>query len=370
MTARRKILIIALLLLPVLLAALFSIIETEKQFIGQIYKERSTEASLATHILKTKFDHVNDIGLSLATQPALWAGINAKKWDTAIAVMKKIPADLHYITNLFLTDSNGRVLAETPLSSSSARSTFPGFTWHRNVSSTYFSEVYKIPQAPQVVFMALSIPLYNSRHQLTCFLILQVNVEALLEWSTDISIGKSGYVYIVDQTGHVAFSPGLPVSDSLIDYSSVPSVQRALLGEKNVAILYNPIAKENRLSAYEQLPGAGWAVIVQEEAGAALPIYHELRFIFLFYSLMIFLAAFAAWLILKEITLRKKKETDLRTYTDLVENTQVLIRNMNNEIIFWNRGMETLYGWTKKRSHWQNHPPVFFNGISAAISCY
>ncbi|MDR3714249.1 MAG: PAS domain-containing protein [Puia sp.] len=62
---------------------------------------------------------------------------------------------------------------------------------------------------------------------------------------------------------------------------------------------------------------------------------------------MILLVAIAlAWLVVQEIAQRKQSEKKLKQYVELIEYTRVVIRNMNDEIIFRNKGMGKLYGWS------------------------
>ena len=344
MTTGRKILIIALLLLPVLLVAVFSILQTRKQLIADIYKERSTQASLSTDLLKAKLDHLTDIGKAFASRPVFRQYIAEKKWDKAIELMQEVPAGFSYITMVMLADSNGQVMASTQ----PGMNTLPWLSEIGDLRRAHITGVFKNRQ--QQLVSSLTTPVFNQHGALTGLMALEVNVGALLDWSTGVSIGTSGFIYIVDQKGHLAASPVMDELDSVIDYSSVPAVKEALQGNKNTAVLYNPIAREYRLSAFEQVPGYGWAVIVQEEASSALSVTKKLWPVFIFFSLVILMAAGFAAFIIREIIRRNKTAADLRTYTDLVENTRVVIRNMKNEIIFWNRGMENLYGWKKEEA--------------------
>ncbi len=79
-------------------------------------------------------------------------------------------------------------------------------------------------------------------------------------------------------------------------------------------------------------------------------LQESFRFVILFYSLIIFVTLGFTGFILSEINRRKRNETDLRAYTDLVEYTQTLVRQMDGTIINWNKGMERLYGWTKEQA--------------------
>ena len=351
MTTGRKILIITLLLLPVLLVAVFSILQTRKQLIADIYKERSTQAALSTDLLKAKLDHLTDIGKAFSSRPVFRQYIAEKKWNRAIALMQEVPAGFGYITNVMLADSNGQMMAAAhPVDSLNQLSSgaLPWFRGMRNFNNPYIAGVYKNRQ--QQLVTSLTTPVPDSAGVLRGLLVLEVNINALLGWSSGISIGTSGFIYIVDQTGHIAASPVMGEQDTIIDYSAVPAVQQALQGQKNIAVLYNPLARENRLSAFQQVPGYGWAVIVQEEAAGALSVTRKLWPVFIFYSLVVLMAAGFAAFIIREIIRRNKATADLRTYTDMVENTRVVIRNMKDEIIFWNRGMENLYGWKKEEA--------------------
>ena len=348
MTAGRKILLIALLLLPVLLVAVFSILQTKNQLAAHIYEERNTKASLAANILKAKLDHLYEIGLSLSSRPVFRINISEKKWGAAIGLMTQVPADFAYITNIIIADSNGAVLAETPSSATSSNFFQHKFIPNRQTDEPFLSDVYKLSQQPNTTYVLLSCPLASKGQQAASFLILQVDINALIKWSMQVSIGKSGYVYIVDKTGHVAFSPGLPDTDSLIDYSSVPAVQKALRGEKNAAVLYNPIAKENRLAAFEQVPDYGWAVIVQQEAGTALSIGKGLRSIFIFYSLVLLMACVFAWFVIKEINRRRKTEEQVTALSRQIDQSNDAIFTVDKKrlITSWNLGAEKIYGFS------------------------
>ena len=61
--------------------------------------------------------------------------------------------------------------------------------------------------------------------------------------------------------------------------------------------------------------------------------------------------------IIRNITNRKEKETRLKTQTEqlrrqakLLDLVHVLVRNLNDEIIFWNTGTGKLYGWPKPQA--------------------
>jgi PAS domain S-box-containing protein len=46
----------------------------------------------------------------------------------------------------------------------------------------------------------------------------------------------------------------------------------------------------------------------------------------------------------------EKSNRRLKEYAAIVELSQVLIRNINDEIVFWNKGVEHIYGWSKEEA--------------------
>ena len=354
MTTGRKIVIFALFVLPVLLIAVFNIIETRKAIVANIYKERSTEVALSAQLLKAKLDQLKDIGLAFTTRPVFKQYIEESNWSAAISLMNQVPKAFDYINRVILLDTSGHVMAVSASEQSLIKTKPEHFSLvpeRQVVPGSYITGVYTSPGEKHSTVCALVAPVAGTKVATTGLLVLEINIRKLLNWNDQINIGKTGYVYIVDRQGQLAFDPTDTNNNHIADYSSVPAVRKALSGEKNVTITYNPIVKERRISAYEKLAEYGWAVIAQQpERDMQLAITRQLRLILLFYSLLIIFTLAFAWAIVKEIIRRKNIETSLRTYTDLVENTQVVIRNMKNEIIFWNKGMERLYGWTKQEA--------------------
>ena len=320
MTLTRRIIIFISIVLPVLLVSVYSYIQIRKNTIERIYEERRSLVSLSARVLKEKLDRLNDVGLSFSTRPALCQYVDEQKWNAAIALMKQVSKDFPYIDHILLVDTAGTIMADVPFSPGVIGESYAQVDWYKALRKNwqpYLSEVYV--RAENTVAM-LAHPVKNNAGKVRGILALRVKVAELLEWSKEVSIGSSGFLYVVDHKGRIAANPEYAKTDSVIDYSSVPAVQKALKGEKNVEVLYNPIVKENRLSAYEQIPGYGWAVIVQQEASAALSDNNSSNFIAIFYFLVILLAFGFAYFITREMNLRKKAEEALRQLNKELED--------------------------------------------------
>jgi len=322
MTTTRKIIIFTCISLPVFLIALYSYFQFRENTRERIYAERRNLASLSARVLHEKLDRVYDVGISLSSRQAFSRHVDEQHWDDAIAILQKVPKDFPFIERVLLTDTRGTLMGDAPPSPALKGKSYAERDWYKGIRKNwqpYLSEVYKRIDPPHTIVTALALPIKNTNGKIRGILVLQVDVAELLEWSKEISIGSSGFVYVVDHKGHIAANPQYTEIDSVIDYSSVPAVQKALSGKKNVEVLYNPIVKENRLTAYEQVPEYGWAVIVQQEASAALAGVNSIPILFLNIGVVLF-AFGAAYYITREMDRRNKAEGELIKSNELFSN--------------------------------------------------
>lgn len=357
MKLSRRILLFVFIVLPVLLVAAYSYWHIKKNTIDKIYEERRSLASLSARVLKEKLDRLHDIGLSFSTRPLLCKYVDEQKWDDVNWLIVQVPKDFDYIHRVFITDTAGTLMTDAPSSPELKGISYAQRDWYKGVTKNwqpYLSEVYKQISPPYDNVTAFAVPIKNDAGKIRGILVLQVDIIQLLEWSNKVNSGHSGFEYIVDQKGHIAANPQYEKTDSVIDYSSVPAVQKALSGKKNVEVLYNPIAKENRLSAYEQVPGYGWAVIVQQKATAVLAGNRGLQSLFVFYLIIITAAIISAYFIIREMDRRKKAEVTLRKSEQLIKaiinNTgnPITIKDLSGKFILLNRSAAKIFNHEEK----------------------
>ena len=68
-----------------------------------------------------------------------------------------------------------------------------------------------------------------------------------------------------------------------------------------------------------------------------------------------------------DITERKRAEEQIREQAELLDQAQdaILVRDLDQGILFWNKGAEKIYGWTSDEVVGKNAADVFFKGGSA-----
>lgn len=323
MNLKLKIYTFAGIVLPVLVLAVYSYVQIRQQTIERVYEERRALASLSAGILKEKMDRINDLGLSFSTRVLLCPLVEEQKWEAAIELVKKIPEDFDYIDRVFITDTTGTLMADAPSAPELKGKNYAQFDWYKGFIKSrqpYLSPVYKRTVPPYSIVSAFAVPIKNKEGKVRGILVLQVDIDKLLHWCKSVKAGSNGFLYVADQKGHIATHPIYTKTDSIVDYSTVSVVPKALKGKKNVETLYNTIEKENRLTAYEPIPGYGWAVFVTQEANAALAVGSSLNFIIIIYVFIILLACGLAYFIIREMNLRKKSEESLKESEEKFRN--------------------------------------------------
>jgi signal transduction histidine kinase len=161
--------------------------------------------------------------------------------------------------------------------------------------------------------VAVAIPIKTEHQEILGILVLQVRLDTLFEWTKGIDVGPLGFAYFVDKKGHVAAHPSFSPQGEIVDYSKVPAVQKVLQGKRGVEIAFNPVEKEERIAAYEPVPGYGWGVIAQQPTLTAFVARDSnLRGILIAYGSISLLSAVLAYLIVRAFTERKRAEEQTR----------------------------------------------------------
>lgn len=133
--------------------------------------------------------------------------------------------------------------------------------WYKGVShgwEPYVSNVYTRYAQPQLNVVATAIPIKGDNREVLGILVLQIKLNTLLDWIKGIDIGPGGQVYVVDRKGMLAAHSTVPLQEKLVDFSTVPVVERTLRGERGIEVLFNPVDNEERVVAYEPITKYGW----------------------------------------------------------------------------------------------------------------
>ncbi|MGH7768398.1 MAG: sensor histidine kinase, partial [Candidatus Binatia bacterium] len=346
--------IFLLLLLPLLFIGTFSYLQASRDLTANAYARRQSLAYLAATTLKQRLDHLKDIGVALATRVRFRQLIGEGNWNEAVELLRSVPKDFPFIERLFLTDPDGTLRVDIPELAGVRGRNFAFRDWYKGVSRNwqpYVSDVYKRAAEPEYNVIAIAIPVKAEDQTILGILVLQLRLNALLQWAQDLDVGRSGFMTIVDTRGHGVAPLGSAAEDEMVDLSGVSAVQKALNGERGIETAWNPVEKEHRLAAYEPVPGYGWGVIIQQPAATAFAARDKtLRQILLAYGLICLFAAALAFLFVRTLAERKQHEEALKgneeRFRGMAEAAEdaIISADQDGHITFFNHGAERVFG--------------------------
>lgn len=338
-----------IIILPTVLVAVIGCVSIRRELTARALDRRAVIAELAGRSAQARFDAVIDLGRSLASRVAFSEHVAAGRWNEAVAILQRVPADFPQVERLFLTDVSGTEMADFPHLPGVIGKNFSDRDWYKGVSrewTPYVSEVYLRAAEPRIHVVAVAVPIRTPDvAEVAGILVMQIRLDTLLGWVHEIRADHAGELYLTDRNGRLMAHPSLVFEDGLIDFSEVPSVRRALSGGTGVGIAYNPVLKEERIHATWISPSYGFVAIASEPTASAFASRdRQMRFLYAVFAIIVLLnAAAAAALVraLREMAAMTRKE---QAYLSSVGDGVIAIDRAWN-ITLWNPAAEKLTGW-------------------------
>ena len=321
---------------PVVLIAALAYNRTYQDLTESTLSRRQSIAHLAASALEQRFNRLTDIGVSLATRVRFRQLVGEEKWDEAIEILKDVRADFPFIERVFLADPTGTLRADIPALPGVRGRNFASRDWYRGVSdkwSPYVSDVYQRAAEPRYNVVAAAIPVKAEKDRIVGILVLQVQLNSLVGWSNSIDIGPSGFVYVVDRSGQLATHAKLPSQGEIVNYATVPVVQKVLRGQSGVEAMFNPLENEERIAAYAPVPGIGWGVIASESVRTAFAQRNaNLTRVLVRYGFIFLLSCALAYVILRTMTGLKLAEDKIRSLNEELQRRATKLELTNKEL--------------------------------------
>jgi PAS domain S-box-containing protein len=342
--------LIVCLVLPIVIGGLF-INQMNKQALDEsVMARRENLVATSAAVAKAQFDGLVNLGVSLANRPLVRNYAAEGKWYEAINTCQDALENSPVIERLFMTDAKGVMVSDLPVATPSViGQSRVDKDWFKGVSrkwQPYVSEIYLRGAEPKINVIAVAAPVRNEKQEVVGVLVLQIKLSEIISWLEDTQPDEPAFIYLVDQRGNVLGHPRYPDQGKITNFSSFSIVQKVLRGEHGLEEAYNPIDKEQRLSAYEPVAGYGWGVILAEPTFAVYAAANkQFNLNLVVYGLLLltggFAAVFALLLLVQVNRLRRKEEVVMGSIADAVA---VIDRHRN--IVYWNKAAAGLTGWS------------------------
>lgn len=360
-----------ILIIPSLLVTYFSYTQLHKHLTDRTLAERQALARQVALIVESRLDAMSSVGKTSAgdISPLVQKG----QWSNAVAELEHVSNEFPYIDRIFLSDVKGTTLAYYPASPENVGRDLSFRDWYKGVSRNwepYVSEIFKRAPIPQFNTVGVMSPIKSTEGKPLGAVGFAVNLNSFHELTNSFKVDRGGFIYIVNHKGQVVSHPKYDPQGPIVDFNTVPVVQKILQGESGISENYNPIEKETRISAYEVVPNYNWGVILADPVQSAFierdTILNEnLRTNTLLILLNIILALF----IIRFIIQLDKSKAALRvanerfSFVSQATHDAVWDWDLKNNTITWNDNILSLFGYSHadvdpKAAWWGNlvHP--------------
>jgi len=149
----------------------------------------------------------------------------------------------------------------------------PAFVQAR-AGTTFFGPVYFVRQSEP--YMRMAVPIERVAGEVIGVLMAEVNLTYIWEVMSRITVGQTGYAYVVSPQGDLIAHPDLSLVLQHQRLTHLRQVQAALAGVPSPSTQTN-LQGERVLTTWAAIPLVGWAVLVERLAREAYaPLYRSL----------------------------------------------------------------------------------------------
>ncbi|MFA5100863.1 MAG: cache domain-containing protein, partial [Candidatus Omnitrophota bacterium] len=189
--------------------------------------------------------------------------------------------------------------------------------YYKGVSSRwapYISQVYKRATFPYNNVITVAVPIRDIEDAgVIGVLGMHIRLRVFAQWVNEISIGPGGFIYIVDQSGHLVYHPEYDTEKDLVDYSHMSAVRDLLKGLSASGIDFFKTKNKKYLVAYEPVHKYGWGVVVAQPVKMAFGSRDKNSiFALIIYGFIMAVALLSAFVIINILVARVRMDAELR----------------------------------------------------------
>ncbi|MFQ5799699.1 MAG: cache domain-containing protein [Bacteroidota bacterium] len=138
--------------------------------------------------------------------------------------------------------------------------------------ATYFGPVYFVRQSEP--YMRVAVPIERFAGDVIGVLIAEVNLKYIWDVVSRITVGRSGYVYVISREGDLIAHPDISLVLQKRNLRELSQVKAALAGTLVVSAPQLNLAGNKVFPAYAPIPELGWAVLVERPASEAYELLY------------------------------------------------------------------------------------------------
>jgi hypothetical protein len=261
---------LVLMIAPIVLMGFYY--RTYNTLTTQELTKEQTLSDIASLALKIRLDKLTVVATSLASSPQLVSDAKSGQWTAAADVARDLENNVNFydpfIDRMIIYDASGTQQAAYPALAGGLGTSASSSSWYGVLlggdQSSYVTNVAIRVSLPRIQVVNIVVPI-RSAQGVIGFLVLQIPTDNFLEFTADLSLGTYGFGYIVDPVGNIVAHPKF-FSDngSVVNYSSIPQVQKVMAGASGSDVVFDQGDNEKSIITYKPVAGYGWGIITQE----------------------------------------------------------------------------------------------------------
>jgi PAS domain S-box-containing protein len=262
-------------LLPIAVLSVYSYRVTERMANRLVQTGNEDESRMAAELISQTFEQRLHKAVTLSASPDLVAAVEAHDEE---AVRKRLLPAVQFdgdVDRAVVLDPAGVLWSDYPRAPEALGTNFSHRDYFKSVSQHWepcVSGAFLRVAAPQVMVVAVAVPIRNHNDQVIGVLLSEYRLDRLAERFRHVRIGEHGFIIILDHTGAVVVHAHVDAQTrQYTEYQDLAPVRGAMEGAAWTGPFEDPLTKQIMMASFVPVTvGARrWVVIAFQPATAA-----------------------------------------------------------------------------------------------------